>query len=239
MKKKVIKFYPSSTFAEDLLFSPISAQALIPQWFKDIRKTFSGSKLPKVKKYETDLTIKNCLPFLDSLTSGYLLRTPADLRCSYDELGNREISWITPDINPVQTHSPDQIGEYPIPHGYEIPIFKFMGYWGIECPPGYSLLFMHPLGRFDLPFYSFHGIVDADKHSPPMNIPFLLKTGFDGIIKQGTPYAQVIPIKRESWQSQKNKFDNNNDYAKKRVSKILLSIDRWYRDNIWERKEYL
>lgn len=239
MKKKIIKFYPSSIFAENLLLSPTPAQTLIPKWFKDIKKTINGSKLPNVKNYSTDLTVKNCLPFLDSLTSGYLLRTPADLRCFYNELGHREISWLSPDINPIAVHDPLQIGEYPIPEGYETPVFKFIGYWGIECPPGYSLLFMHPLGRFDLPFYSFHGVVDADKHSPPMHIPFFLKTGFNGIIEKGTPYAQVIPIKRDLWQSKKIKFNENNDYSKERVSKILLSINRWYRDNIWEKKEYI
>jgi hypothetical protein len=167
-----------------------------------------------------------------------MLRTPCDIRCFYDEYGNREITWLTGDITPILTHNIEQIGEYPVPDGYEKNVFKWSGFWGIEAPKGYSLLFMHPLGRFDLPFYSFHGIVDGDKHFPPMHIPFFLKNGFDGIIKKGTPYAQVIPIKRESWISKEKNFEEGPKSGKNVISDILLSIDRWYKDNIWERKEY-
>jgi hypothetical protein len=33
------------------------------------------------------------------------------------------------------------------------------------------------------------------------NIPFFIKEGFSGVIPKGTPIAQVIPFKRESWTS--------------------------------------
>ena len=31
------------------------------------------------------------------------------------------------------------------------------------------------------------------------NVPFFIKSGFEGVIPAGTPIAQLIPIKREKW----------------------------------------
>ena len=51
-------------------------------------------------------------------------------------------------------------------------IFKFISTWCIQTPKGFSSLHMHPLGRFDLPFYSFHGIVDTDVFYKNTNIVY-------------------------------------------------------------------
>jgi hypothetical protein len=58
---------------------------------------------------------------------------------------------------------------------------------------------VHPLNRYDLPFTISSAIVDSDDFNAPGNIPFFLKDGFEGIIPAGTPFAQIIPIKRSSW----------------------------------------
>jgi hypothetical protein len=51
------------------------------------------------------------------------------------------------------------------------------------------------------PFTILDGIVDTDSYNAPVNFPFVLNDwGFEGLIPAGTPMAQVIPFKRESWQ---------------------------------------
>ncbi len=39
-------------------------------------------------------------------------------------------------------------------------VIKFHNLWTIEAPEGYSLLFTHPVNRFDLPFTTLTGWVD-------------------------------------------------------------------------------
>ena len=82
----------------------------------------------------------------------------------------------------------------------EIP-WKWTVPWSIETPKGFSLLFTHPLNRMELPFVTMSGIVDTDEYECPVNLPFLIREGFMGVIPKGTPIAQVIPIKREKWSS--------------------------------------
>ncbi|HZL31017.1 MAG TPA: hypothetical protein VFC54_08145, partial [Pseudolabrys sp.] len=80
---------------------------------------------------------------------------------------------------------------------------KFNNFWTIETPPGYSLLFTHPLNRTDLPFTTITGLVDTDKYSESL-IAFPARwhdTNFNGVLPKGTPVAQCIPVKREKWVS--------------------------------------
>ena len=46
------------------------------------------------------------------------------------------------------------------------------------------------------------GIVDTDTYKASVNFPFVLNEPdtFEGLIPAGTPIAQVIPFKRESWE---------------------------------------
>ena len=43
-------------------------------------------------------------------------------------------------------------------------MIKFHNLWSIEAPEGYSLLFTHPVNRFDLPFTTLSGLVDCDRY---------------------------------------------------------------------------
>jgi|688.fasta_scaffold409024_2 hypothetical protein len=234
---KKILFRPSSQLTETLLDPPTTSISKIPDWFKKLPKTVSGESFPNIKGRSSDLTVKPCIPFFDSITSGYMLTTPADMVFTLKD-GVREVNWPTPDFQLIGEHTLNQLGSYEIPEEYEKHILKWNGFWGIQTPPGYSLLFMHPLGRPELPFYSFHGIVDSDKHYVPINIPFVLRKGFVGVIPKGTPYAQVIPIKRESWHSKKKNFLDNGFDPNNVLGKVHLYAEKWYKKNIWERKKY-
>jgi hypothetical protein len=55
-----------------------------------------------------------------------------------------------------------------------------------------------------LPFTTFTGLVDCDTfHDSPVNFPARWHdTAFNGVLPKGTPVAQCLPVKRESWASQ-------------------------------------
>jgi hypothetical protein len=233
MTMKKILFRPSLNWVTAVTDAPTPMSQLIPKWYKN--KEVYGKNNWKNKRIDGK-TIKTCVPVLDSMISGYGLRLPSDVNTFIDENGLRQFTWNPTDWMPIDTHHPAQVSGYPIPMGYENNPFKFMNVWGVEAPKGYSLLFCHPFGRHDLPFYSFHGLVDSDLHYVPMHIPFVMKDGWEGVLEKGTVFAQVIPIKRDSWKGEIRDVSEFDVFLVGR--KIMFHIERWYKNFIWVKKDY-
>jgi hypothetical protein len=80
-------------------------------------------------------------------------------------------------------------------------IIKFNNFWTIELPPGYSLFVTHPVNRADLPFTTLTGVVESDIYVDSL-IHFPARwndPNFNGVLPKGTPVAQCIAIRRESF----------------------------------------
>ena len=106
----------------------------------------------------------------------------------------------------ISGHHPDQFGGgfdlYPL--GTEV--LKLNSPWVIKVPKGYSVYFKNPANHHANNINIFEGLVDHDKYPLNVNFPFMWTGGERGVflIKKGTPLAQIIPIKRETF---KEKFD--------------------------------
>jgi len=102
--------------------------------------------------------------------------------------------------SPIDFHDPSQAAGTPFFDDDRF-IIKFNNFWTIEAPPGYSLLFTHPLNRTDLPFTTLTGLVDSDTfRDSPIHFPARWHdAGFNGVLPKGTPVAQCLPVKREIW----------------------------------------
>jgi hypothetical protein len=184
---------------EHLLLRPIPAVQGLPDWFKRLpAKSFNA-----IMGSETE-TVKKCPPFIDAMTYGFLIPLPIDLKVQ-----NGEFSWDfeMPEgfvseysHSPIGFHDPSQIAGTPF-HDEDRFIIKFNNFWTIETPPGYSLLCTHPINRTDLPFTTLTGLVDSDTfYDSPLNFPARWHdTEFNGVLPKGTPVAQCLPVKRESW----------------------------------------
>ena len=239
MKNKKIIFRPLSEMTQEITPTPKPSKSEIPKWYKNLKRYYNSPETKDVSiNFFNDKTAKTCVPMLDSMTCGYYYTLPYDLLCLYDKNGARYVSWGDKHTEYIGTHSIEQIGEYPIPEGYENCILKINTTWGVQTPPGYSLLYMHPLGRFDLPFYSFHGLVDSDVFYKNMNMPIVLKRGFEGVIKQGTPISQLIPIKRDRWKSEQKKFNEKEYNPSIDNLMTLITMEKWYMNNRWIKKQY-
>jgi hypothetical protein len=106
----------------------------------------------------------------------------------------------------------------------------------MKTPKGYSTFFVHPVNRLDLPFHSFSGLVDTDKFPVEVNFPFLIKKDFVGIIPAGTPIAQAIPVKRESWTSE---IDPSSSYELPAFVHTMHNPPfNFYKKHFWTRKKY-
>ncbi|MDA9435876.1 hypothetical protein [Bradyrhizobium sp. CCBAU 51627] len=190
---------------EGLLPIPVPASLGLPGWLKAMpTKAFSALNL------QEEQTVKRCPPFVDAMTNGFLIPLICDLRVE-----DGQITWDndlpTGEINfprsPISFHDPGQVTGTPLFDDDRF-VVKFHNLWTIEAPAGYALYFTHPINRFDLPFTTLSGLVDCDRYVDnwihfPANWH---DTNFHGVLPKGTPIAQCIPVRRESWTSEVSAF---------------------------------
>ena len=215
---------------------PLPAKNFIPDWFKRMPKFTDREKDFRLKEDgKANTTVKWCSPFLDSLMVGYVIPLEHDIMVQ-NVNGQQSVSWQEGGERFISTHSANQISAEMIPPGYNKVPFKFENSWCINTPKGYSTLITHPLNRNELPFITLSGFVDSDDYINPINLPFLIREDFLGIIPAGTPIAQAVPIKRESWRHSIKPFDE--DKIKKEAVKFLSKIYRSYKNFYWKQKDY-
>lgn len=235
--KKIITFVPHEGTASLVENYPKPSKNFIPEWYKNITRFEKGAKkIAWPSNYRTpNFTIKACVPFLESMSNGYMVYLNDDIFVEQTN-GYPNMRWH-PNQTLVDSHSEHQFPMEGIPFSdifYEIP-FKFTYSWQIKVPKGYSVMFSHPQNRIDLPFYTFSGLVNCDEYNLPVNFPFLLKKGFEGIIKSGTPISQLTIIKNESWKS--NIEEYNEDITFKAFRNFYKHAYGFYKKNVWNKGE--
>ena len=216
--------------------SPAPSVKKLPSWYNAIPRFVDNEK--KFKFFangNVNSTVKWCNPFLDSLTAGYMITLENDLFVALEN-GEHSFAWKSGGSEYISNHDKRQVSKEMVPQGFDPQPFKFLNNWSIKTPKGYSALFIHPLNRGDLPFYTLSGFVDTDDYNQPVNFPFLIREDFEGIIPAGTPIAQVIPIKRESWTHEIGEF--SEDFVIKSSAKFNSTIYRAYKNLFWKRKDY-
>ncbi len=228
---------PNITFTNTLgaadIYEPKPASSFVPDWYKDMSSYINGEKEPKGDG-TTSATIKRCMPVFDSIVGGYIIPTPVDIWISQRD-GQPYYEW--PSFGPIQFHPIEQAPNHPNRGGHNTSYPKWINPWAIKTEPGYSVLFVQPFHRESV-FTILPGVVDTDKYDAPVNFPFVLNDiNYKGIIPAGTPMAQVIPFKRESWKMQmgdSNVFDEQNKTTIKLRTKFFDSYKTLFRQT----KEY-
>lgn len=229
-KKKPVLQYESALKSYQNSITP--ARNNIPEWYKKIPKWKNN------KMFDMDVgfqpTIKHCAPFLEAMTTGYMINLPYDLYVSNNN-GSPFLSWNKIQFPPTWRDSVSSDSVVPAGHFPTEYIWNYCVAHTI--PKGYSLLFTHPLNRHDLPFTTLSGIVDGgfvmNAHG---QIPFYIKQNFEGLIPQGTPIAQLIPFRQENWHSKKVKDLVKIGETHRDASSSLIS--GWYKKTFWTRKKY-
>jgi hypothetical protein len=227
---RIIRFFSSKE--HENLGQPAPAKGFLPKWYQKSEFTFKdeqGVEHPGLKK---------CVPFLDAMLSGYMLVTPVDIFVSKNKDQSLKISWNSSEVFiDFIAERTKALGEHmPRPAGHYPNHLAFKGFWGFKLPRGWSALVVHPLNRHDLPFTITSGIMDADKYSTSGNIPFFIKEDFVGMIPAGTPFAQLIPIKRATWGSIKN--DSGLQYLQYLQGATVRTPGKSYKKLFWVRKKY-
>jgi hypothetical protein len=150
---------------DGLLPPPIPAAQGLPDWVR----TMPAQAFNALVAGEDD-TVKRCPPFLDAMTTGFLIPLICDVRVE-----NGEFSWdcdlppaglVDFARSPLGVHDAGQVAGTPLFEDDRF-LIKFHNLWTIEAPEGYALLFTHPVNRFDLPFTTLTGLVDCDRFTTP------------------------------------------------------------------------
>jgi len=229
---------------------PIPAKLNIPEWYKKLEHTVLNK------------TAKGCMPFLDSLTAGYLLKMPQDFHVRHNVDNKNEKGEIFKDsFQTFGLHGENQLlnakkinlnsgidihpikqleGSSLIEKNKNFPFYKIVNPWKIKTPKGYSCLFVPPLNNTDDRFSIIPGIVDTDNHPIEINFPIVINGDkypvLETTIKKGTPYVQIIPFKRDSWKMKtKSKKQKEMQRTKLFYSLCILNV---YKDKYWNKKSW-
>jgi hypothetical protein len=217
----------------------------VPDWYKKLTHT------------HLNRTVKGCMPFLDTLTMGYLLYTPISMTITHNVKNEQgvpdtyiavgdffydyvNIKRMNINTNEPQMHPCSQLeGSPAIEKNKNLPFYKIINPWVIKTPPGYSCLFVPPLNNSDDRFSIIPGIVDTDKVKTHINFPIIINGDkyptLQTTIEKGTPYVQIIPFKRDDWKMSVNKI-TTKDIIKNIWSWGLENINM-YKNRIWSKKK--
>lgn len=205
----------------DLLPRPELARRTAPDWFKSMPPE---NPLPEGGE---DLTLKHCMPFLDALTTGFMIPLQADIQVS-----NGQFSWDWPhEESPLGFHFPTQAPGAPFIDPDEV-VVKAHNFWTIRTEPGFATLFTHPLNRLDLPFRTLSGVVDTDSFDAlPVHFPMVwVDREFEGTLPAGTPIAQCFPIPRGRIELEIEPM-SAEEYAEARDLKERIKTERGFYKN--------
>jgi hypothetical protein len=232
MKSNKIIFKAQDHHVAKVRTKPVPASQYIPQWWKDIPKYSNESN-----KFEMDpgpsVTVKQCAPMFDGLVSGYIIPLWTDILVTREK-GTPKIQWSN-QVPAMSVWNGEQSGGVEIPEGFGKEVFKYLHGWTIKTPPGWSIMFVHPVGYPNLPIRALPGIVDTDILDTEINCPFVIKNNFEGIIQKGTPIVQMIPIQRSNWVAEYEEMSPGEHFIN--VEKMLTKLYGHYR-SIRETKSY-
>lgn len=226
---------------------PLPAVQATPDWYRSARPTVGGGQPWGVDLDEHGnivgssprSTFKNCVPFLDAMSIGYVIPLWNDLVYEYKN-GRTYFSWPG-GVRLVDTHPPHQVKGIPrAEDALDQAAYKFESPWTIRTPPGYSCLFTMPFNHFEDRYQIVAGVVDTDEYHMRVSFPFFwLADGISGTIPVGHPLVQVVPFKRDSFRSTVRSKDESEEKEERRIQRILGSVSQYgYRLRFHRKKSY-
>ena len=221
-------------------FNPEPSAKIMPEWYTKASKYIKDPNTGKdIINYDGARTpsFKACPAVLDLFSTGYMMKTPCDL-LFYEK--NKLIYVKSPKGYEDFCGTRPKMPEFVSPYGYYEEPFHWYAPWAPELPNGYSAIYLNPVNHFDLPFYTVGGIIDNDKFNTPGLMPFFLKEGFLGVLPAGTPFIQIIPFKREDWESE-IKLHNQEEILERfmKSSNSFRTINGGeYKKKFWSRRKY-
>jgi hypothetical protein len=241
-----INFIARSPYYEKVAPKPYPAKEYLPKWYKEMPSYNNppgyNKRFLSVVGGVSSTSAKMCTPMYDSFTTGYIIPLHVDIevRIVNDE---PTIHWRTK-FAPVERHGGGQninntLGNtgLTVPDGYSPIVFKWINGWDIKTPKGYSCLITDPYANENSPLKAIGAVIDTDKSTLSVLPPFWIKSDFEGIIERGTPMIQVIPFKRDSWESSFSCYEED-EYDAIQDANFGGTIKNHYKRFAWSKKEF-
>ena len=220
---------------DGVLEKPKPATEYIPQWYKDAKSYTdpSGKKAPTLDNTPY-ATIKRCMPLYDMMTAGYIMETPYDIYVRQTPEGPY-FQWGANDA--IAFQSMEQFQNHPYSREINYAV-RIVIPWSIKTPKGWSIMVMEPQHHEPGIIQCASGIVDTDTFSLPFNMFLKLRDpNFEGMIPAGTPFLQIIPFKRESWEVELGSVKEKSKIEVDKIKFNTVFFDR-YKKFWWSKKEY-
>jgi hypothetical protein len=220
-------------------YSPVPADKIIPDWYKELETYINGEKVPVTDRGGTTATAKKCMPMFDAITAGYIISTHTDLFVSQrlNQHGQTVPFFEWSSFDAISFHAKEQLPKHPNDTGHDFHYPKWSNSWGIKTPSGYSTLFIPPLHR-ENEIIVFSGVVDTDTYTAPVTFPFVLKNPkMEGLIPAGTPIMQVIPFKRDEWKMELGREEDLIEQDKV-TARLKAKFFDGYKTQFRQKKEY-
>jgi hypothetical protein len=233
-----IEFKTDNVLAMD--YPPVPAKKMIPEWYKRMSDyCIPTEHLHDAKYYfdndiESAKTIRGCMPVLDYLTSGYIIRSHSQILITPEKLDeeNKTFWWKSSDTH-INNHATSQC-PIKIDDMYHV-YMKYDNCWRIKVPKGYSCLFYQPKFYLEDRYVLFPAIVDCDEFDGIVAFPGYVKARSSFYINPGDPIMAVFPFKREDWTSEIVKLSEEEG---KRPSKIRHYLHTRYKQLFHKKKSY-
>jgi len=236
---KIINFKSRSKTEFEVQPKPYPAVKNLPSWFLNASpyEMFDGmqSKTIRIRDKSPNTTYKKCTPLLDGMSAGYIIPLWADVQVEYEN-GDPSIFWKT--VNHVFSTHGFGTRNIETPPGYHPQVFKYNNCWIPQTPKGYSCLITSPFGHNDLPFKAVPAIVDTDRSTLELVFPMWVKNDLNAVVEKGTPMIQVIPFKRDNWESTFDYYEDGeyrNIIEEKNFSSTIVGH---YLKNVWSKKSF-
>jgi hypothetical protein len=229
----IIKFIATDRYVAETHLKPTPAKNCLPDWWKTMTQYDITEENPYGKNFDhRTKTFKKCMPLIDMLTSGYMIMLNADIQVD----NGKDISWRVRE-NVISFEKFASAKSITRPEGFNENLIRYYSGFIGRTPKGYSSMITHPFGYQDLPFRTLSGVVDTDSSVMPIEPLFWMRENFNGVIRRGTPIAQIIPFKRENWKVEYEEYQNDEAFLN--VQKGMKSnIVNHYITNHWKRKSF-
>jgi hypothetical protein len=225
------------------VYPPAPIKKFIPDWYKKMEANYPATDYSK-KDYVASRTIKRCVPVLDYMTSGYVIRNLGDITVTRSVSRDQEkidVYSKLDDEEKLPIISEHNSKQFPLRlNGVNKCFKKFNNFLRIKTPPGYSCLFYQPYYMLESRFTILPGIVDTDDFNLPVSFPFYVNAHsteeFSFDIEAGAPLVCVLPFKRDSWEMKFNEGEYTRDMNGMQTSvpsklelkfSTLLTEQRW------------
>ena len=211
MTRNLIEFHTDLDDPERLP-APYPATRAVPEWLKNMpmeqplqQPGPAGEAAPRAP------TVKQCPPFLEAMTCGYIIPLAGDFTFEMEPSG---VLRFTSEGNVIDTQHPAQVRGSPMQNAL---VVKFNNPWVVKTPPGYS-------------FQVLAGLVETDTYYKQVHFPSLclMRPGQAVTLTRGTPIAQAIPIHRAEWASRA--VTSDRDARKRLEEEMQADRHNFYKD---------